>query len=344
MGSLLQEEQAARAVEFAGALALQGQTPGWHEPSGTGTRRLSFSGGRAIAVGSVLRGSAGLVVPFPAWPPLQCVLCPLKSLLPFPSPLGTSLFSDKAREARRPPSRASHRPLLSPAGTDPAQPHDAVPSQQLSLAGGGRSGDRRRVGQPMSQRGSLSLLSLPSPLLLPRLISGLGPLCPGAWPRSPLRRLPRIVPAPRSVKPAGHRGNGAFLEAPLPKRGAAASPAQAAHAPGRAASALLATRAPPNRPGRVGDITGGSLAGSRPRPPCAGGCPWPRCVVMLCRGAEDWLGPGLAGCRAAFPEPLEKGSRLGFWAGKHVRARAAIRGGRRAAAAGLGEGLRGDRS
>lgn len=56
-------------------------------------------------------------------------------------------------------------------------------------------------------------------LLLLRLISHLGPLCPGAWPRSPLRQLPRIVLAPRSAKPAGHRGNGAFLEAPAPSAG-----------------------------------------------------------------------------------------------------------------------------
>lgn len=39
--SLLQEERAARAVEFAGALTLQGKTPGWRDLSGTGMRRLS---------------------------------------------------------------------------------------------------------------------------------------------------------------------------------------------------------------------------------------------------------------------------------------------------------------
>lgn len=44
------------------------------------------------------------------------------------------------------------------------------------------------------------------------------PLSQGLWPHSPLRRLPHIVPAPRSVKPAGHRGSRAFLEGPLWKQ------------------------------------------------------------------------------------------------------------------------------
>lgn len=106
----------------------------------------------------------GLVLPFPAWPQLWRVPFPFKSLLPFPSPLGCPCSLTKQEKPRDPPARTSHRPLLrlglSPAGMDPARPCGAVPSWQLSLAGGSRSGDRRSVGQPTSQSaGTLAALT-----------------------------------------------------------------------------------------------------------------------------------------------------------------------------------------
>lgn len=197
---------------------------------------------------------------------------------------------------------------------DPAWPCDAVPSWWLSLAGGSRSGDCRTVGRhKRCSRPGPSLLSLPSPSLLLWLISRLGPLCPGAWPRSPLRRLPRIVPALRSVKPAGHRGNGAFLEAPLPSKGLQPLRHRQPARLGLLRAAAPSIRARLNSPGQAGDITRGRLAGSWPWPPRAWGYSWPRCVATLCRGAKEQL--GLAGCPAGFPEALGKGSRPFFWLG-----------------------------
>lgn len=90
------------------------------------------------------------------------------------------------------------------------------------------------------------------------------PLSRDLWPHSPLRRLPHIVPAPRSVKPAGHRGSRAFLEGLLWKQALG----QAAHT-GQSGEHCLGFPVPPNSPSQAGEVTVGRLVGSRLWSPCA---------------------------------------------------------------------------
>lgn len=248
----------------------------------------------------------------PAFPTLaSAALCPLPFhiLAAVPSPLGCPCSLTKQEKRRDPPpARASHRPLLrlglSSAGTDPAQPSGAVPSWQLSLAGGGRRGDRSSVGQPLSwSAGVRAALAAVAPA-----VADSTSRAPLSWGLAafPSQATSSHCPSPAECKTSRARGKRCFPGSPPARRGAAASAAQAAHSPGGAASAAPGIHVPPNRPGRAGDVTGGELAGSWPWPPCAQGCPWLRCAAMLCWGAKGWLGLGLAGCRAGFPEALGK--------------------------------------
>lgn len=122
------------------------------------------------------------------------------------------------------------------------------------------------------------------------------PLSRDLWPHSPLRRLPHIVPAPRSVKPAGHRGSRAFLEGLLWTQ----TLGQAAHT-GQSAEHCLGFPVPPNSPSQAGEVTVGRLVGSWLWSPCGSS-------VML--GCQDQL--GLTGCCARLPEALRKDLCLGF--------------------------------
>lgn len=128
-------------------------------------------------------------------------------------------------------------------------------------------------------------------------------------------------PGPAECKTSRAQGKRRFPGAPLPseglqplQHGQLAYPGQHEPGPGR--------RPLPTGPGQAGDVHWGEASGQLALATRAWGCPQLQCVVMLCRGAKDWL--GLAGCRARFAWGSRERLVPGFLSEKRVRARAAI--------------------
>lgn len=150
------------------------------------------------------------------------------------------------------------------------------------------------------------------------------PLSQGLWPHSPLRRLPHIVPVPRSVKPAGHRGSHAFLEAAFGSGLWHRQPTL-----GRVVSTAWASMCHQTVPTRLGTSP---WEGWHREPSGSFG----HDAAMLC--CRDRL--GLTGCPARVPEALRKSLWLEFCWEAREREGCSMRRlpGSQGATGGLGEG------
>lgn len=248
-----------------GRWGLRGEVPRW---ASCWVLAL-VSRGCSITAGSVLPSSVGLVPPSLAWPQPWGVPIPFKPLPPFSSTL-VCPCCDKARGAQRRTRIVCVPPTAPQAGAERRCYGCCLALCCFTLPAALARWPWQEWGRWVSPR-----QSQPGPLLLPPsllrwLISCLGPLCPRTWPCSPLRRLPRIVPAPQSVKPAGHRGNGAFLEHPYPARGCSRSSMGSLRTQDSTSPAPGAVHCQPVL-ARLGMFTGGRLAGSWPWPPVPGG-------------------------------------------------------------------------
>lgn len=184
------------------------------------------------------------------FPRLTCAVessCPFKSFCHSPAEWGVLALTKQEKDRdMQPICPAVHSSVLQghilpvlvvlcPAG-----------SFHVLVAAGGRTVGPWTVGRQTSQTSrTLTVVSALAPAVAD--FRSQAPLSQDLWPHSPLRRLPHIVPAPQSVKPAGHRGSCAFLEGPLWKQ----TLAQAAHT-GQSDEHCLGFHVPLNSPSQAG--------------------------------------------------------------------------------------------